>query len=125
MSTKKWADIRARRKFSPADEAEIASGKAEMRREMLLADLRKARGLTQETLAETMDVPQGEVSKIEHRTDLYLTTLRRFIQAMHGELVLIARFPDGDVPLKLHDDDEEQEQQENHQPRRRQAVTAS
>ena len=101
MKTHKWRDVRGRR--SPAVEAEFASKTREMRQAMRLADLRKARALTQVTLAETMGLPQGEISKIEHRQDVYLSTLRRFIEAMGGELVLAARFPDGELPIQIGD----------------------
>jgi transcriptional regulator with XRE-family HTH domain len=122
VKTRKWTDIRG--KLSPEREAKVARIKETMRAEMLLAELRKARGLTQETLAETMEIAQGEVSKIERRADLYLTTLRRFVEAMNGELVLVARFPDGDVPLKLQDDADDDADDEHQQPRRRRAVAA-
>lgn len=112
IKTHKWSDMR--RKLSPEREAEIARDKAVMRAEMRLYDLRKARGLTQQTLAEAMDVAQGEVSKIERRTDVYLATLRRFIEAMGGELVLVARFSDGDIPLTMADDEPEEEPEEEH-----------
>jgi hypothetical protein len=48
-----------------------------------------------------MGLPQPEVSKIERRSDLYLRTLRRFVEASGGELVLLARFPDGDVRVSF------------------------
>lgn len=57
---------------------------------------------TQEALAELLDVSQAEVSKMERRSELYIGTLRKFIAAMNGELVLAARFADGvEVPIKL------------------------
>jgi len=53
-----------------------------MLKEMPLQELRAARELTQQSLAEIMDVSQAEVSKIERRTDVYVSTLARFIEAM-------------------------------------------
>ena len=71
-------------------------------RPVALSQLRKARGLTQETMAELLGVSQAEVSKMERRTELYVGTLRKFIEAMNGELVLAARFADGvEVPIRL------------------------
>jgi hypothetical protein len=53
-------------------------------------------------MAELLGVSQAEVSKMERRSELYVGTLRKFIEAMNGELVLAARFPDGfEVPLSL------------------------
>ena len=55
--------------------------------------------LSQETLAETLGISQPQVSKIEHRTDLYLSTLRRYIEAMNGKLEVVARFAEGVVRI--------------------------
>jgi transcriptional regulator with XRE-family HTH domain len=72
--------------------------------ELHLAQLRKASRLTQEAVAELLGVSQSEVSKIERRSELCIGTLKRFIEAMIGELVLAARFTDGvEVPTKLAD----------------------
>jgi transcriptional regulator with XRE-family HTH domain len=75
----------------------------ERRRELLAAmplqELRRARQLSQEQLAEELGATQPEISKIEHRTDMYVSTLRRFVEAMGGELEIIARFPDGTVEI--------------------------
>lgn len=60
-----------------------------------LAALRRARSLTQVNLAERLEVAQGEVSRIEHQTDLLLSTLIKYIDGMEGELSLLVRFRDG------------------------------
>jgi len=65
---------------------------------------RKARNLSQEKLAQALETTQGEISKIEHRTDLYLSTLRSYIEAMGGELDIIARFKDGAVRISTFQD---------------------
>jgi len=63
---------------------------------------RLPRGLAQATIADALDITQSEVSRLERRTDLYISTLRRFIEAMNGELALVARFPDGDnIEIRL------------------------
>jgi transcriptional regulator with XRE-family HTH domain len=72
---------------------------------MPLQELRHARRLTQQELAEHLESGQAAVSKLERRTDMYVSTLRRFIEAMGGELDIIARFPDGDVRLTNFADD--------------------
>jgi hypothetical protein len=51
-----------------------------------------------------MDMDQSEISRLEHRTDLLLSTLRKYIQATGGELQLVAHFPDGDVELLVGED---------------------
>lgn len=59
-----------------------------------LAKLRRARELTQATLAEVLDMSQGDVSKIEHRQDLLVSTLRRFVEATGGRLEFVALYDD-------------------------------
>lgn len=71
----------------------------QMLAEMPLNELRKARGLSQKMLAEVLHVQQPSIAKIEKRTDMYLSTLRSHIEAMGGELDMIARFPDGSVKI--------------------------
>ena len=66
---------------------------------MPLEELRKARQMTQAGLAETLGVNQGEVSKIEHRTDLYLSTLAGYIEALGGKLEIRAVFPDREMRI--------------------------
>ncbi len=64
-----------------------------------LAKVRKLRALAQATVAEAMGMDQSEISRLERRTDLLLSTLRRFVNATGGELHLVASYPDGDVEL--------------------------
>jgi len=68
--------------------------------EMTLRELRKARVRSQELMGRTLNVNQTAVSKIERRADMYVSTLRAFIEAMGGELEIIARFPDH-PPVKI------------------------
>jgi predicted transcriptional regulator len=67
--------------------------------EMPLNELRQARGLSQKMLAELLHVQQPSIAKLEKRTDMYLSTLGRHIEAMGGELDVIARFPDGSFKI--------------------------
>ena len=84
-----------------ADAQAKSKAKAQvMLQEMPLQELRLARGLSQKTLAEALHVQQPAVAKMEKRTDMYLSTLRNHIQAMGGELDIIARFPDGEVRIQ-------------------------
>jgi DNA-directed RNA polymerase specialized sigma subunit len=68
--------------------------------EMTLQELRKARERSQQIVGEILHVNQAAVSKIERRTDMYVSTLRSFIEAMGGELDIIARFPDH-APVRI------------------------
>jgi len=61
--------------------------------EMTLQELRKAREKSQVVIAKKLHVKQAEVSKIERRTDMYVSTLRNYVQAMGGTLEIIAKFP--------------------------------
>ena len=67
--------------------------------EMPLHELRQARLLSQQELAKVLEVNQAAISKIEHRTDLYVSTLRNYIEAMGGSLEIVATFPDGQVKI--------------------------
>lgn len=82
-------------KFS-AEEQEQIQAKADelIAEEMTLRQLRKAYQLTQVDLAKQLGVRQDTVSKLEQRTDLLLSTLTNYIQAMGGDLKLVAEFPD-------------------------------
>jgi transcriptional regulator with XRE-family HTH domain len=68
--------------------------------ELTLCELRKARKVTQTQLARKLGVKQEQISRIEKRTDLHISTLRRSVEALGGSLSLIAEFPDG-APVKL------------------------
>ena len=68
--------------------------------EMPLAELRQARQLTQQQLAETLHIKQASVSKMESQTDMYISTMRKYIEAMGGELEIIAKFPDGSIKVE-------------------------
>ena len=62
--------------------------------EMTLRELRKARKLTQVSVARELGISQDAVSRLKQRSDVLLSTLRRTVEAMGGTLSLIARFPD-------------------------------
>ena len=71
----------------------------ELRQAMDLTQLRAARRISQAALGELLHVEQPAVAKLEKRTDMYVSTLRRFIEAMGGELEIVARFPDHNVKI--------------------------
>jgi transcriptional regulator with XRE-family HTH domain len=68
--------------------------------QMNLAELRRARDLSQEEIAAVLHVGQASIAKLERRTDMYLSTLRRFLSAMGAELEISARFPDHVVRIQ-------------------------
>jgi DNA-binding XRE family transcriptional regulator len=82
-------------------EAIMASEKihARLKETMALEELRDALRMTQQELAQTLNVDQSAVSKLEHRTDMYVSTLRRCIAAMGGQLEIRAVFPQGTVRI--------------------------
>jgi DNA-binding XRE family transcriptional regulator len=62
--------------------------------EMTLQQLRRARAMTQVKMAKNLGVAQKQISEIEKRTDMHISTLRRSIEALGGKLSLVAEFPD-------------------------------
>ena len=79
--------------------AEISSRQATLRR------LREARELTQSTVGDLLDMDQSEVSRLERRSDMLLSTLKRFVQATGGEMHIVVSYPDGG-PVELLVNDE-------------------
>jgi hypothetical protein len=88
-----------REKMSPESRERSRALAAKYRAEMPLNELREAREITQVHLARLLKVNQGAVSKMERRTDMYVSTLHDFIRAMGGELKITASFPDGIVEI--------------------------
>lgn len=96
-----WKELEA--KMSPEARAEVKKRVQEELKQMPLHELRNARRLTQQQMAKTLDMTQAAVSQLEKRTDMYLSTLSNFVEAMGGHLEMYAVFPDGKVELKLAD----------------------
>jgi ribosome-binding protein aMBF1 (putative translation factor) len=94
---RKFAELEA--KMSAEAIARSDARYREMLAEMPLHELRRARGLSQEMLAKALQIKQPNVAKLEKRTDIYISTLRSTIEAMGGELDIVARFPDGAVKI--------------------------
>lgn len=90
MKKKKFSELT--KNFSPERREHIERIKESLRQDMALAELRQALSFTQSTLAETLGVGQAEISKIENRTDIFISTLKRFLEAMGGELEIRAKF---------------------------------
>lgn len=75
-----------------------------LKSEMALRELREALDLTQEQLAKTLHMKQAAISKFEHQSDIYLSTLRRILYAMGAELRVVARFEEGEILINQFDD---------------------
>jgi DNA-binding transcriptional regulator YiaG len=88
-----------REKMSPESRERSRVLAAKYRTEMPLNELREAREITQVHLAELLKVNQAAVSKMERRTDMYVSTLHHIIKAMGGELKITASFPDGSIEI--------------------------
>lgn len=69
-----------------------------------LQELRQARKISQESLAETLNTKQANISRLERRKDMHVSTLRNYIKAMGGELELTAKFPEGRVRINQFND---------------------
>jgi len=95
--TRKWSEIR--RKHTPEVEERIRGRVKAAAQVMSLYQLREARKLTQVKLAETLNINQGAVSTMEKRTDMYVSTLRNYIEAMGGSLKITAEFPEGIIEI--------------------------
>ena len=94
---RKFSELEAR--MSPASIARSDAAYQRLKQEMALEELRGAFRLTQQQLAETLKVDQSAISKLERRTDMYVSTLERFIEAMGGRLEIRAIFPEGSVRI--------------------------
>jgi transcriptional regulator with XRE-family HTH domain len=89
------------KKLSPEQRARVqVMAEKLIAEEKTLREIRKAREYSQVTLAQLLDMNQGDLSKFERRTDAYLSTIRRYIEAMGGTLELIATFPETG-PVKI------------------------
>ena len=80
----------------PAERRARVESRAEalIAEETTLRDLRRVRELTQERMAELLGVGQDNISRLEGRADMLLSTLRSYVAAMGGSLDLVVRFPD-------------------------------
>lgn len=107
--TRPWREIRAAAaERDPGFEQGVARERREIDREIAayqrsLADVRRARAMTQITLAKALGVNQSQVSRIENEADLYLSTLQSYVEALGGDLELVGVFDQERVRLRLAD----------------------
>lgn len=91
--TKSFDKLRS--KLPASRQARIAVRTEALLATLPLHEIRQARKLSQEELAARLKVKQAAVSKVENRADLYISTLRKHIEAMGGTLIIQAEFPEG------------------------------
>ncbi len=95
-------ELKERILSSPEGRARYDEVRAEIQRhQATLAQVRKARAFAQSTIAEAMGMNQSEISRLEHRSDLLLSTLRRYIEATGGVLRLVAEYQETTVDLNI------------------------
>lgn len=93
-----------RKQMSATAQKATAIKTKQMLKEMPLQELRQAHQMSQERLAEILDTKQANISRIERRTDMYISTLRSYIEAMGGKLDIVAKFPNGEVHINQFED---------------------
>jgi DNA-binding XRE family transcriptional regulator len=82
-------------KLPPARQRKVEARAQELiAEELTLQDLRKAQKLTQEQMATVLNIGQDSISRLEKRSDMMLSTMRSYVEAMGGSLELVARFPE-------------------------------
>jgi hypothetical protein len=100
MQVRKWKDIRRSGKLSDEQLARIDREVKKEVLEMTLREVRELAGKNQVELAAALEKAQGEISKIENREDWLLSTVRNYIEALGGELEVVARFGKKAVRLR-------------------------
>lgn len=93
MKRTNWHDLK--RSMPDESQARVDQRVSETIAAMPLADIRRALGITQVDIAEASDVAQGTISRFERASDMHVSTLARFVEAMGGRLVMKAVFADG------------------------------
>ncbi len=99
---KQFSDLE--NKMLPESRARAKARAREKMTEMLLSELRKSAGVTQEELAASLNIKQPTLSRMESQSDMQIGTLRRLIESLGGELEIIAHLPDRDVRLSQFQD---------------------
>lgn len=94
---KKWRDLMAT--MPPESRARARAAAERMRREFPLVEVRRQLNLSQQAVAEKAGVSKATVSRLERQSGARLRELRRYVEAMGGELEITARFADGEIRL--------------------------
>lgn len=85
--------------MSPEAQKSIEDKKSALLKEMLLFEIREQLEITQEELADKLHTKQANVSRTERRSDMKISTLKKYIEAMGGELDIVAKFSTNEVHL--------------------------
>ena len=96
-------DKLANRVMSAKSRARAARRTRELLAEMLLSEVRKLAGKSQGELAHVLGIKQPSLSKLENQDDMQISTLKKIIEALGGEVHIIARFPNAKVRIKQFD----------------------
>ncbi len=102
MAKKKFSELENRMK--PERLAQAKARAKKIMADMLISEIRREAGLTQEDLAEALGIKQPSLSKLESQGDMQISTLRRIVKALGGDLELVAHLPKGDIRLSQFDD---------------------
>lgn len=92
------------RKMAPTPRARSEARATAMLKDMALDELRAARSLTQQELGRKLGLKQAAISRMERRTDVYVSTLAKFVGAMGGQLEIRVVFPDGTIRINQFGD---------------------
>lgn len=92
------------RQRNPGWDQDVAERVRAIEDALALAELRQSRHVTQVQLADALGITQGNVSRLEGRSDIYLSTLRSYIEALGGHIEIAAVFPDERVTVTVGDD---------------------
>ena len=95
---RKFSDLKARMSPEARDRAEVRT--KDMIAEMLLTEIRQLVGLTQEDVAKKLGIKQPTLSKLESQDDMYISTLRRLVEALGGKLEMVVHLPAGDIRIQ-------------------------
>ncbi len=92
------------KKMSPERRARVKARVEETLAEMMLSEVRKLMGLTQEEVAKRLGITQPSLSKLENQDDMQITTLQRLVEALGGELEIVIHMPRGDLRIRQFKD---------------------
>ncbi len=95
-------DALVKRTTTKATRDRAAARTKELLGELLVRELRQAAGKSQRELAKVLGIKQPSLSKLENQTDIQVSTLQKIVEALGGELDLVARFPKGDVRIRQY-----------------------
>jgi predicted transcriptional regulator len=100
MATKRWVDIRKKSKLTAAERRAVDRKVQRELLDMSLREMREMVGKNQVDVAAAIQTTQSELSRLERRDDFFLSTLKKYVEALGGELEVVARFGDKMVRLR-------------------------